>query len=58
MGLIYREPFRVATAAHAPKATILFDKFHVMRHRGEALDTVRKREHARRLRLPFEEDVR
>jgi transposase len=48
----------VATAAHAPKAKILFYKFHVMRHRGEALDTIRKREHARRLRLPFEEDVR
>ena len=32
------KPFRVATAAHAPKAAILFDKFHVMRHLGEALD--------------------
>ena len=33
--------------AHAPKAAILFDKFHVMRHLGEALDTVRKSEYAR-----------
>lgn len=29
------KPFRVATGAHAPKAAILFDKFHVMRHLGE-----------------------
>ena len=28
---------------HAPQAAILFDKFHVMRHLGEALDTVRAR---------------
>ena len=33
--------------AHAPQARILFDKFHVMRHLGEALDTVRKSEYAR-----------
>jgi transposase len=32
---------------HAPQATILFDKFHVMRHLGEALDTVRKTEYYR-----------
>ena len=37
------KPFRLATAAHAPQAAILFDKFHVMRHLGEALDQVRKR---------------
>ena len=41
------KPFRMATAAHAPQAAILFDKFHVMRHLGEALDTVRKSEYAR-----------
>jgi transposase len=41
------KPFRVTTAAHAPKAAILFDNFHVMRHLGEALDTVRKSEYAR-----------
>ena len=32
---------------HAPHASILFDKFHVMRHLGEALDKVRKSEYAR-----------
>ena len=32
---------------HAPKAAILFDKFHVLRHLGEALDKVRKSEYAR-----------
>jgi len=41
------KPFRTATAAHAPQAAILFDKFHVLRHLGEALDTVRKAEYAR-----------
>ena len=41
------KPFRNATRAHAPQAAILFDKFHVMRHLGEALDTVRKAEYAR-----------
>jgi hypothetical protein len=34
------KPFRLATRAHAPKAAILFDKFRIMRHLGEALDTV------------------
>lgn len=32
---------------HAPQAAILFDTFHVMRHRGEALDKVRKSECSR-----------
>jgi transposase len=41
------KPFRTATAAPAPQAAILFDKFHVLRHLGEALDTVRKAEYAR-----------
>jgi transposase len=41
------KPFRLATAAHAPQAAILFDKFHVMRHLGEALDEVRKSEYRR-----------
>src|SRR6266581_3979165 len=40
-------PFRLATVAHAPNAAILFDKFHVMRHLGEALDAVRKSEYGR-----------
>jgi transposase len=41
------KPFRTATQTHAPKAAILFDKFHIMRHLGEALDQVRKSEYAR-----------
>jgi transposase len=41
------KPFRNATASHAPQAAILFDKFHIMRHLGEALDKVRKAEYAR-----------
>ena len=35
------------TARHAPQASILFDKFHVLRHLGDALDQVRKSEYAR-----------
>jgi transposase len=31
---------------HAPQAAILFDKFHVLRHLGEALDAVRKTEYS------------
>src|SRR3989441_13307431 len=41
------KPFRLATARHAPQASILFDKFHVVRHLGDALDQVRKSEYAR-----------
>jgi transposase len=41
------KPFRNATATHAPQAAILLDKFHVMRHLGEAFDKVRKAEYAR-----------
>jgi len=41
------KPFRKSTQAHAPNAVILFDKFHVLRHLGEALDKVRKLEYAR-----------
>jgi len=41
------KPFRTATALYAPNAAILFDKFHIMRHLGEALDHVRKSEYAR-----------
>jgi transposase len=40
-------PFRLAPAAHAPQAAILFDKFHIMRHLGEALDQVSKSEYGR-----------
>ncbi len=41
------KPFRNSTQAHAPNAAILFDKFHVLRHLGEALDKIRKTEYAR-----------
>ena len=41
------KPFRNSTQAHAPKRPILFDKFHVLRHLGEALDKIRKAEYAR-----------
>ena len=41
------KPFRNATGERAPKAAILFDKFHIMKHLGEALDSVRKSEYAR-----------
>ena len=39
--------FRKATTRAAPQASILFDKFHILRHLGEALDKVRKSEYAR-----------
>jgi transposase len=35
------KPFRNATTDRAPKAAILFDKFHTIRHLGEAPDAVR-----------------
>ena len=41
------KPFRNVAGEKAPQAAILFDKFHVMRHLGEALDKVRKSEYAR-----------
>lgn len=41
------KPFRKATQVHAPQAAILFDKFHVLRHLGVAMDQVRKAEYAR-----------
>ena len=41
------KPFANATRTHAPQAAILYDKFHIIRHLGKALDTVRKAEYAR-----------
>ena len=41
------KPFRNACAAHAPGAAMLYDKFHALRHLGEALDKVRRSEYAR-----------
>ena len=40
------KPFRNVAQDKAPQAAILFDKFHIMRHLGEALDRVRKAEFA------------
>jgi transposase len=39
--------FRISTRNNAPQAAILFDKFHVLRNLGVALDKVRKSEYAR-----------
>lgn len=39
--------FRNSTHVNAPQAAILFDKFHVMKHLGEALDKIRKSEYTR-----------
>jgi transposase len=41
------KPFRNAANDKVPQAAILFDKFHIMRHLGEALDKVRKAEYRR-----------
>lgn len=41
------QAFRNSTQANAPQAAILFDKFHVLRHLGDALDKIRKAEYAR-----------
>lgn len=41
------KPFLNATQAYAPQAAVLFDKFHVMRHLGDALDKVRRSEYHR-----------
>lgn len=40
-------PFYNVTAARAPQAAILYDKFHILRHLGDALDEVRKSEYRR-----------
>lgn len=39
--------FLKSTRKNVSHAAILYDKFHVIRHLGEALDTVRKMEYAR-----------
>jgi transposase len=41
------EPFAKVTRTEAPQAGILYDKFHVMQHLGEAMDEVRRLEYAR-----------
>ncbi len=39
--------FEKSTRKNVPKAAILYDKFHVIRHLGKALDKVRKQEYRR-----------
>ena len=41
------KPFCVSTQRHAPKAAILFDRFHVVKHLGDALDVIRRSEYKR-----------
>lgn len=41
------KPFRNSAKNHAPQAGILFDKFHILRHLGEAMDDVRRHEYGR-----------
>ncbi len=40
--------FRTSTLknGNAPQATILYDKFHILKHLGEAMDKVRKHKYA------------
>lgn len=44
--------FRNTTAARAPQAAILYDKFHVLRHLNDAMDRVRKAEYKRLTHRP------
>jgi transposase len=39
--------FEKSARQHIPQAAILYDKFHIMRHLGDALDKIRKQEYAR-----------
>lgn len=41
------KPFYNMTKLHAPKANILFDKFHVLNHLSTAMDQVRREEYKR-----------
>jgi len=41
------KPFRKATLKAAPKAQIVYDKFHIIRHLADALDQVRRNEYKR-----------
>jgi transposase len=40
-------PFRNSLIKNAPDAKIIYDKFHIMKHLGEAMDKVRKSEQLR-----------
>jgi transposase len=48
------DPYIASTVAHVPggRWKIVFDRFHIMKHMNEAVDTVRKEEH----RLLMEDD--
>ena len=46
------KPFRNVTEVHAPRAAILYDKFHVLRHLNDAMDQVRKAEYKRLTNRP------
>ena len=41
------KPFRSSLLRNTPKARVIFDKFHIMRHLGDALDEVRRSEYRR-----------
>jgi len=41
------KPFRNSLKKNAPQARVIFDKFHIMRHLGDALDEVRRSEYRR-----------
>ncbi len=41
------KPFRASLTRHAPQARVIFDKFHIVRHLGDALDAVRRSEYRR-----------
>ncbi|MCA1605023.1 MAG: transposase [Acidobacteria bacterium] len=41
------KPFRLSLKRNAPQAELIYDKFHVLRHLGEAIDEVRRQEYKR-----------
>lgn len=41
------KPFRESTKRHAPQTAIVFDKFHILKHLSDALDTTRRSEYKR-----------
>lgn len=54
------EPYYSSTLAHVPGAAekIIFDRFHVMQHLGEAVDRVRRQEHGQFLKAEGESPLR
>ena len=43
-------PFEKAIRERLPNADVVFDKFHIQQHLGEAVDQTRRQEHARLLK--------